>query len=117
MPWGKAAIADFLAEKVQEILPRRCQNHSKMVPWRHLEAPPGSSHEKNLKRVKNKTPPLFWEPFSTLGPTLGVPIFKCFLGTLPERLFEDFGGQKASNMEAFGRQFGGHFPKRENLDF
>ena len=58
-----------------------------------------------------------WGAFPTLGPTFGVPIFKCFLGTLPERLFDDFGAQQASKMEAFGGQFGGHFPKREHLDF
>ena len=48
---------------------------------------------------------------------MGVPIFKCFFGTLPERLFEDFGVQKDSKMDAFGGQFWGPFPKTRKPRF
>ena len=51
----------------------------------------------------------FWDPFLdafwSLDAIFLVLIFECFLGTFPERLFYDFGAQKASKMEALGHQF------------
>ena len=40
-----------------------------------------------------------------------------FSGTLPERLLDDFGAQKASKREAFGGPFGDLFRKHEKCDF
>ena len=81
-----------------------------MVPWRRLGA--NWEHfrkEPNFPENKLRFWAPFLEPFWSLGTTFWVLIFECFLGTLPERLFCDFGAQKASKMEAFGRQFGDFF--------
>ena len=79
---------------------------------------------KNTNSQYNKTcpfsvldPPSLLIPFSLVVDALGVFIFDCFLGTLPERLLSDLGAQKASKMKAFGGSFADLFRKRKKCDF
>ena len=77
-----------------------------------MGAPQEEDLKKHVKILKNVPPPTYLGSFLEPGDDFLGTYFLMFLGYLPRTTL----AQKATNMQAFGSQFGDFFRKRENLD-